>query len=79
MPVKHLDMFTAGAAATAHGRLLHSSPGTFLKSPAVACDAQAIREHYARAVFLRRVRGFTDKPRMAASTARRFAAGLGGR
>ena len=52
MSTKHPDMFTADAVSTGHGGLLHSGPGTFLKSPGVACETKAIQEHGAKAVFL---------------------------
>jgi agmatinase len=45
-------MFTAAAAATGQGGLLLSGPGTFLKSPGIACDTKAIRDHGAKAAFL---------------------------
>lgn len=52
MPTKHPDMFTAGAMASGGSGLLHSGPGTFLKSPGVACDTNAIQQHNSKAVFL---------------------------
>ena len=48
----HPDMFTAGAAASGKGGLLHNGPGTFLKAPWVPCETQAIQDEGAKAVFL---------------------------
>jgi len=48
----HPDMFTAGAAASGKGGLLHNGPGTFLKAPWVPCETKAIQDEGAKAVFL---------------------------
>ena len=48
----HPDMFTTGASGTKQGGLLHNGPGTFLKSPWVPCETQAIQNEGAKAVFL---------------------------
>ena len=52
MSTNHPDMFTAAAAAAGTGGLLLSGPGTFLKSPGIACETKAIRDHGAKAAFL---------------------------
>jgi agmatinase len=45
-------MFTQGASEAGRGGLLHNGPGTFLKSPWVPCETQAIQSEGAKAVFL---------------------------